>query len=503
MRTRQFLKNSTSTALYQIVVMLAGLITPRIMLAHYGSEINGLVSSIRQFLNYFYLVEAGLSGAAIYALYKPLAKKNVKSTNEILSATHKLYKKSGWIFLFLALGLAIIFPLYIQTSSLSIVGVGALVLILGAYGAMDLFTLGKYRALLTADQKTYVISLASILYVVVNTIIIVVLGIREISIVLLQFVALLAIFLRSFILMGYTKKEYPLADYNEKPNFEALDRRWDALYLQILGMIQIGAPTVILTIISRDLKIISVYAIFNMVTTGINGILGIFKSGLQASFGEVIAKGEKQTLQRSYDEFELGYYLIITVVYSVAFILIMPFVNLYTGGITDINYNQPIIGFLFVLNGLLYSLKNPQGMLIYSAGHFRETRTQVTIQGAIVVILGFILAPLWGIEGVLIASILSNLYRDIGLLFYVPKYITQNSWKRSALRMATVLLTTAAILLPSYFVKISILSLWDWVFHAILAVIFATTISVIVSYITDQKTLKSIILRVLNTIKKS
>ena len=73
-RTKKFLYNSISTGFFQIVLMISGLITPRIMLKYYGSEINGLISSINQFIVYFNLVEAGLSGAAIYALYKPLDK---------------------------------------------------------------------------------------------------------------------------------------------------------------------------------------------------------------------------------------------------------------------------------------------------------------------------------------------------------------------------------------------------------------------------------------------
>ena len=37
-RTEKFLYNSVTTAFYQIVVMIAGFITPRIMLKYYGSE---------------------------------------------------------------------------------------------------------------------------------------------------------------------------------------------------------------------------------------------------------------------------------------------------------------------------------------------------------------------------------------------------------------------------------------------------------------------------------
>ena len=68
--------------------MIAGFIVPKIMLLNYGSEINGLVSSITQFINYFVIVEAGLTAAAVF-LYKPLAE-NQHKINEVVSTTKVL-----------------------------------------------------------------------------------------------------------------------------------------------------------------------------------------------------------------------------------------------------------------------------------------------------------------------------------------------------------------------------------------------------------------------------
>ena len=49
-RSKKFMLNSVTTALLQVVTMIAGFITPRFMLTAYGSEINGLISSILQFI---------------------------------------------------------------------------------------------------------------------------------------------------------------------------------------------------------------------------------------------------------------------------------------------------------------------------------------------------------------------------------------------------------------------------------------------------------------------
>ena len=120
-------------------------------------------------------------------------------------------------------------------------------------------------------------------------------------------------------------------------------------------------------------------------------------------FGDVIARGEKENLQKTYKEFEYTYYIIITIVYSVTAIMIMPFINIYTKGINDANYNQVLLGILFTINGLLFNLKTPQGMLVISAGLYKETRIQNLIQALIIVVGGVILAPSLGLAGILIA----------------------------------------------------------------------------------------------------
>lgn len=502
MRTKRFVYNSLTTAFYQVVLMLAGLITPRVMLKYYGSEINGLVSSITQFISYFNLVEAGLSGAAIYALYKPLAERDYKAINGVVSATNRFYIQTGYIFVSLTIGLAVTYPYFIKTQLLNKFDIIILVLILGVNGALEFFTLSKYRVLLSADQKTYVISLASLAHIIINTIIIVILGTKQVNIIILRFVALLSIFLRSFILMWYTRVKYRFLNYKEKPNFKSLNKRWDALYLQILGTVHTGAPVVILTVITKNLMLVSVYTIFNIVMAGVNGILSIFISGLSASFGDVIAREETTILQKSYKEFEFAYYALITFVYSVALITIMPFIRIYTSGVTDISYDLPLIGFLFVINGLVYNIKTPQGMLVISAGLYKETKVQTTTQGLIAIIVGGFLAIKYGIIGVLIGSILSNIYRDIDLMFFIPKNVTKLPVKNTAIRILRMFFTIAIIYLPFLFYEISSTSYITWALNATVVSLYAFIVILVMSLIFEHVVLKDIFTRVFRMIKK-
>lgn len=499
-RTEKFLKNSASTALLQVITMLSGFIIPRVMLDIYGSEINGLISSITQFINYFMLVEAGLSAAVVYSLYKPLAEKDYTKISAIVTAAKNFYNKSGYIFVGLTICLAIIYPFFVITNELSLVEVGILVLVLGVSGALEFFTLAKYRAILTADQKIYVISLASIVFVIINTCIIVILSYFNINIVLVRVIALLSVFLRSYLLYFFVKKHYTYLNYNEIPDNSALDKRWDALYLQILGVFHTGIPIVLATIFT-DLKMISVYVIFNLVLTGVNSILNIFMSGVSSSFGDLIIRKEQKRFQKAYIDFEGLYYLLIAGIYSITFVMIMPFVKIYTQGITDTNYNLPWIGFLMVLNGLMFNIKTPQGMLVIAAGLYRETKCQTTIQALIMLILGIILGYIYGLEGILIASILSNLYRDIDLVYFIPRYVTKLPKRKTIFRIMGVFFINVLIYLPMYYINIKVNTVFMWVIDLIFVIIYTIFIIGVYIFIFERDIIKDVLNR-LQSLKK-
>lgn len=126
--------------------------------------------------------------------------------------------------------------------------------------------------------------------------------------------------------------------------------------------------------------------------------------------------------KKAYGDFEYIYYFMVSVIYSITLVTILPFIEVYTKGVNDIQYTSFTFAILFVSNGILYNLKTPQGMLVIAAGLYRETRIQSTIQAAILVVGGIIFGARKGLTGIMFASCLSNLYRCIDLYFFIPKW---------------------------------------------------------------------------------
>ena len=486
-RTSKFVLNAISTALLQIVTMVAGFITPRFLLVAYGSDINGLISSINQFIVYFNLVEAGLSSAAVYSLYKPIAEHNYNQINRVVVAARNFYVKSGFIFVGLVFLLAFVYPWITHTEVLDKGTVFCLVLVLGVNGALEFFTLAKYRALLTADQKTYVISTASIVYTILNTLIVVILSTLRVDILLLRIVALI---------------HYKFIDYKVAPDNSAMDKRWSALYLQVVQTVQNASPAVLTTLFST-LKMVSVYSVYNMVLAGINGVMSVFSTGVSAGFGELLVKKDMKAFSKAYKDFEYLYYMAMSIVYGVTMATILPFIQVYTKGVNDVQYVNIVFAVLFVLNGVFYNLKTPQGMLVIAAGLYKETRIQSTIQAGILVVGGVVLGYSFGLTGVLVASCLSNFYRCVDLLFFIPKNVTHLPILPSLRRMVETLVVIVLICAASWLcLPFHPNTLMTWVGYAFCNLVLAVLLVMLFHVLFERSNIHIVVDRVRSIFKR-
>ena len=100
----------------QLVILALGILVPRFVLKSYGDEANGLINAIGQIFTYLALIEAGVGQAALQALYGSIAKTDYKSTNEIMSETHKMFCRLTNYYIAFVVITAVIYPLFVHVS---------------------------------------------------------------------------------------------------------------------------------------------------------------------------------------------------------------------------------------------------------------------------------------------------------------------------------------------------------------------------------------------------
>ncbi|MDY5766225.1 MAG: hypothetical protein SPK29_04680, partial [Peptoniphilaceae bacterium] len=73
----------------KLLSLALGLIVPRLFIVSFGSEINGVISTITQIYTYLALLEAGIGNSAVNALYEPLSSKNYDVVNKVLTQARR------------------------------------------------------------------------------------------------------------------------------------------------------------------------------------------------------------------------------------------------------------------------------------------------------------------------------------------------------------------------------------------------------------------------------
>jgi O-antigen/teichoic acid export membrane protein len=345
---------------------------------------------------------------------------------------------------------------------------GTMVLILGITGALEFFLIGKYRVLLMADRKNYVtISIQSLGTIVNTSVAVILLRHFNISILVIQLLASLVYLSRYFLLHAYIKKKYPDLSFRMPPNNEALKQKWDVLTHQIAGLVVFGSPIILLTIFC-DLKAVSVYAIYSMLFLALGALLDSFSNGIQAFFGRLLVTDNRDRAKTIFQKYETLYFILMGWVYSAAYILTIPFMKIYTRGMTDAEYIQPILVLLFVIVGVANKLRVPGVLLITAIGHYQETKNRAILEAVINIVFSIIFINIYGLSGVLIGTVCSFLYRTVDILIYTATRILTNTIRKTLLKICIIGFSYIMLVYFIHFIPFLFESYYQWFKSAVI-----------------------------------
>lgn len=410
-------KNMVLSIVYKLILVVTGLIVQKYVLSSFGSDINGLYSSITQFLSYLVLLESGVGTASIQALYKPLTDSDWSSANAVMSATKQQYEKICRLFIMLLAGLSFLIPC-IVSSQVEALTAGLLTFISGLSSVITYAFLGKYVILLTADNRigiTYIID--SVLTIFSCVLRLIAIYMNQ-TIIIVQSILVITAILKSVIVFIYVKKHYKKLDLKVRPNNKAILQRWSVMVHQIAGLVVNHTDVAILTIVST-LKNVSIYSVYNYIYSNISTIVNTtFSQSIQATFGR-LATGDQETYNKAFKLFESIYYGILFSILSTALIMTLPFVSLYTESVTDTNYILPSVALLFCVCQMMNLTRVPAIITINAYGWFQETKKGAVIEAIINITVSLVLFPSLGLQGLLIGTVCSYLFRTQDVIFYV------------------------------------------------------------------------------------
>ena len=425
--------NLITGVLYQAISITMGLILPYLFITNFGSETNGLLSTIGQIFVYLDLLEAGVGTVSRQALYKPITQNNKSEINKIISATHKYYVKTGMIYALLLGAASVIFPNVI-TTAISKTIIFKLILLYGAGSVWRFFFQAKYAVFLRAEGKLYVLNnmnLTALVFRNAGKIIAIALGYDVVTVVLIQ---LIVNVLESIAIIAYVKKKYPWLSYREEPNFKAINQRNAAFIQYVTWMVFNHTDVLLLTFIAKNLALVSVYSIYLLVFEGIQNFLDAIRTSVTHKLGWKAQTSERE-LRDYFIKYEAFYLAIVNAFYFITYILITPFLRLYVGSVQDIDYMLKGLPLLFLIMKILYSYRFFNQQLVEIVGHFKRTQYIAVTEMLINILTSLVLVYKYNIYGVLMGTIIALVFSVMMYVYYNARYVLKTDCGHTLIEM--------------------------------------------------------------------
>lgn len=485
---------------YEFVVIVFGLIVPRIVLSYFGSDYNGLLNSVVQFMSFSVVLQSGLGAVTNAALFKPLAENNLETISGIMVATDRFMRKIGWLLAGIIVVFALLYPLLV-IDEFSYWFSFTLILIVGAASWVENMFSIKYKILLQADQKHYVQTFVMLTAHILSNALAVVLIVAGFNIHIVRLGMLLGLMTTPFMLKIYVNRHYTI-DWTQPPNNVAIKSRWDAFAQQAAMIANNNIPTIMITLL-LPLKEVSVYTVYQMVVKNIKQLLTTSLGGFSATFGNMYAKGEKDHLRKRFRDLEWLIFASCAVLYGVTGILLTPFILIYTAGVTDAEYNRFWFGILMTFTNFVYITRMPYRMITEAVGCFKETRNSAIWEIVLNIVVALIFVPFMGLGGVLIGTLIGAIVRTGNLIWICCRKILDISlWSVVKNYIVYLGASVGLAILATQWIDFTCVNFGQWILVAIPVTIAVSVVVLCVSVLFNRKQLMGILSSLLRRKRK-
>lgn len=498
-RKKKLVLTTATSVAHQAASIICGFVLPRLILEKFGSETNGLVNSITQFLSLITFLELGVGQVVKSALYKPLSDKNKEKISAIYSSANKFFRRIALIFLCYVIGLAALYPLFAHTG-FSWVFTATLIL------AISISSFARYYfgivdgLLLTADQRGYILYTSQTIAILLNTIVAAALMIFGGNIHMVKLATSIIYLCRPFVVRLYVNKKYSI-DRKIEYEGEPITQKWNGIAQHVAAVILEGTDNVVLTVFSTMTNV-SIYSVYHLAVNGVKTLFTSMMNGVQSLLGELWAIQDEKRLSEFFSLVEWGIHSLTVMVFSCTGLLMIPFVKIYTLGVHDAEYLQPVFSVLIVAANAFHCLRMPYNMMILAAGHYKQTQSNYIIAAVMNIGISIAVVKFYGLIGVAVGTLIAMLYQTIWMAIYTNKHLIKRGYVVMIKQFLVDIITTLATVFAASAVLIETNTVIDWVINGIISVGISAVVFFAINLIFYRNYLKQTTKLVFKRLKK-
>ncbi|MBP3568930.1 MAG: nucleotidyltransferase family protein [Lachnospiraceae bacterium] len=418
-RTEYSARNTTVAMSARIIAILLGFCT-RVVFTHTLSEeyvgINGLFTDI---LNVLALSELGIGTAITYALYKPIAEKDIEKQKSLMRLYKQFYRVVALIVL--AAGLLVIpFMDLLIKNETQVENLTFLYLLYLANSVISYLLVYK-RTLIEAYQLSYIGVLYQTAFLVIQNVVQMLVLVTTQNFTLFLTILIGCTLLNNLCVSQKANRMYPFLKEKQVQPLEKEEKQ--GIYQNIRAMLMHKVGNVVVNntdnlLLSSLVGIVSVgmYSNYYLVIGSVRQVLNQAFQGITASVGNLGVEESRERVQRIFETaFFIGQWMFGFAVICL-FELLTPFVELSFG--YQYIFDE---GITFVLCLNFYFTGMRQATLVFrdSLGLFWYDRYKSLVEALINLAVSIVLGLRFGVIGIFIGTLCSTLLTSLWVEPYV------------------------------------------------------------------------------------
>lgn len=428
MRSTNSIKNAIVATVMNLITIIIGFIAQRIFLQTLGTEylgINGLFTNILSMLG---IIELGLGSAIIYHLYQPIAEGNKEKIKSLMLFYKVGYRTIG--FIIAMIGVLLIPFLYFIVGDVSIPESVTYIYLLFLTDIVASYLLTYKRSILYANQKTYVVNLVHIGYLIIMNVTQLIILILTKNYILYLWIKIICRVLENVIITIIANRQYP---FIKSKQVKALDKQViNSIFTKVKGLVyhKIGTFIVLGTdniIISTFLGVstVGLYSNYNLIIQALGNLFSQVFNSITASVGNLLVEQDKKKSYLVYKNILFLNSWVYAFASTGLLCVIEPFVRIWIGSEYILSFGILVT---LVINFYLQGMRKTSNTFKEAGGIFYEDRYVPLWESLINIVSSIILVNIFGMIGVFIGTIISTFV----LFFYsYPKFVYKPLFERT------------------------------------------------------------------------
>ena len=409
MDKKRSILNVSIAIITKVILLIFSLLLRRLLINNVGNDVNGLYSLYTSIISFLSIAELGVGTAINFSMYKPIVQGDTKKVAALYNLYKKVYMVIGAIILVVGAALMPALPALAKDYSNS----ANLYLTFGfmlASVVID-YAYSSKTSLINAHKNNYVTTLIESVCTIFRRVVqlLILIFFRSFELYLVAKIA--ASLLQWLLTEIYTRIKYKnLIITKEKIDEQTkkeVVKNTKAMFLHKISGILVNATDSIIISAFIGVIVLGKYSNYLTIMTAMTSILTLFFTPLTAIIGHLCAEGNLSE-KKKYFRFMYFFNFTIGIIFFLGYYAVIDdLIAIMFGADLVMDWTVPLI---ITINYFIQFMR--QTVLLYrdATGSFYYDRWQPVISAVLNIILSLLFVNWFGVVGVIVATIVTNLF---------------------------------------------------------------------------------------------